>query len=116
MDANPLNPDEALDRIAQILGCKWSTRILSSLCAGERRPSEMLRECDEMAARVLHRCLNRLLSDGLITKQTFAEVPVRVEYELTDQGREFTALLEKATKISCAWQGTLKRVENPDLD
>jgi len=110
MDCNALSADEALERIAQILGCKWSVKILRVLGDGERRPSELLREWDEMAPKVLHRCLNRLECDGLIAKETFAEVPLRTEYTLTAQGREFVNLLESARSMSNQWSGTLRKV------
>ena len=83
----------------------------SALGDGERRPSELLREWEEMAPKVLHRCLNRLECDGLVGKETFAEVPLRVEYALTSQGREFVGLLESARTMSGKWIGTLRKVE-----
>jgi DNA-binding HxlR family transcriptional regulator len=107
---NALSSDEALDRIAQILGCKWSLRILSALSEGERRPSQLLRTCEEMAPRVMHRCLNRLERDGLLRKETFAEVPPHVEYELTDQGHQFLAVLTAAREMSDSWTGVQKKV------
>lgn len=113
MDVHALSADEALERIAQILGCKWSVKILCALYSSERRPSELLREWDEMAPKVLHRCLNRLELDGLIAKETFTEVPPRVEYELTDQGKQFVALLDTARNLSSHWKGS-QRLVLPD--
>ncbi len=106
-----LTSDEALERIAQILGCKWSVKILCALSGCERRPSELLRQWDEMAPKVMHRCLNRLEQDGLISKEVFNEVPARTEYELTEQGRVFVGLLDSARTMSSEWTGTLRRVE-----
>lgn len=110
MNAEALTSEEALERIAQILGCKWSLKILCALNAGERRPSQLLRNCDEMAPRVMHRCLNRLERDGLLEKETFAEVPPRVEYTLTDQGKRFVMLLESARAMSSDWTGIQRRI------
>lgn len=110
-EAKSLSNDEALERIAQVLGCKWSVKILYALSLRERRPSEFLREWGDIAARVLHRCLNRLELDGLVSKETFAEVPLRVEYDLTEQGREFVALLNSAQTMASQWTGTQRRVE-----
>lgn len=111
MDAKALSTDEALERIAQIMRCKWSVKILCALSAGERRPSELLREWEEIAPKVLHRCLNRLELDGLIAKSTFPEVPPRVEYTLTDQGKEFIALLDTVQTMSAQWTGHQRKVE-----
>jgi DNA-binding HxlR family transcriptional regulator len=114
-EAQLLSTDEALERIAQILGCKWSVKILYALNEGERRPSELLREWEAIAPRVLHRCLNRLELDGLLSKQTFAEVPLRTEYELTEQGREFVALLNSAQGLATQWTGSQRVIElTPD--
>ena len=111
VDTPQLSTDEALERIAQVMGCKWSVKILYALSQRERRPSELLREWESMAPRVLHRCLNRLELDGLLSKQTYAEVPLRTEYELTEQGRQFVALLNSAQTMATTWTGSQRVVE-----
>lgn len=97
----------AFDRIVQLLGCKWSVRILTLLDAsGPIRPSQVLRDVDGLPARVMHRCLARMERDGLLVKTVFATVPPHTEYDLTDAGRQFVELLDSAKGLARTWQGT----------
>lgn len=105
-----LSPDQAFDRIAQIMGCKWSVLILDELSEGAQRPSELLKKCPDVAPRVLHRCLNRLERDGLIQKETFNEIPPKVEYSLTEQGQSFYSLLKGARDLAKQWEGRQPKV------
>lgn len=98
--------DIAFERIVQLLGCKWSVRILSELVEGPRRPSEILRSQDGLAPRVLHRCLGRMSKDGLVHKHVFATVPPHTEYTLTPDGMEFVNLLKSAQRLAETWKGT----------
>jgi DNA-binding HxlR family transcriptional regulator len=101
----------AYERIVQLLGCKWSVRIVLELDArGPSRPSELLRSVEGLAPRVLHRCLARMEADGLLQKQVFACVPPRSEYSLTEEGREFVALLRNINDLAERWEGTQRPV------
>ncbi len=74
---------EVLDRI----GDKWTVLIISTLSAGVLRYSDLQASIPGISQRMLTQTLKRLECDGLITRTAFAEVPPRVEYELTDLGR-----------------------------
>lgn len=110
MESGTLSKQEAYERIAQIMGCKWSVRILDALANGSARPSELLRECGGLAERVLHRCLNRLQRDGLISKRCYAEIPPHTEYELTAMGKEVLRLLESAWSLADRWEGSQRAI------
>jgi DNA-binding HxlR family transcriptional regulator len=104
--ATNLRQEQAFERIAQLIGCKWSVRILSSLEDGPRRPSQLLKREDGLAARVLHRCLNRMERDGLLEKTVLPEVPPHTEYALTSAGRDFMRLLATVREMAERWKGT----------
>lgn len=101
-----LNRGEAYDRIAEVMGCKWSLLILDSINLGVTRPGAIERSHQGLTATVLHRCLNRMERDGLIHKTVFDELPQRVEYGLTAQGRRFWQIVEQARELAVNWQGT----------
>ncbi|MCW5946735.1 MAG: helix-turn-helix transcriptional regulator [Fimbriimonadales bacterium] len=106
-----MEPETAFERIAQLIGCKWSVRILVSLSSGVTRPSQILKQEDGLSARVMHRCLNRMEKDGLLQKTVLPEVPPHTEYELTDQGHEFVKLLTTVRDMATQWKGTQRPVK-----
>ncbi|HZL09289.1 MAG TPA: helix-turn-helix domain-containing protein [Prolixibacteraceae bacterium] len=75
---------DILDRF----GDKWSLLAILNLgYSGKTRFNELKSKIDGISQRMLTVTLRSLERDGLITRQIFAEVPPRVEYELTQLGR-----------------------------
>ena len=73
---------EVLDRV----GDKWSLLLIATLQGDRLRFSELLRHIPGISQRMLTLTLRQLERDGLITRTAHAEVPPRVEYELTELG------------------------------
>lgn len=72
------------------LGDKWSLLIIHNLAAApdsRRRFSELMRAIEGISQRMLALTLRHLERDGLVLRQVFPEIPPRVEYELTSQGK-----------------------------
>lgn len=74
---------------------KWKTPIVWRINEGEKRPSEMLRGIVKVDRRVLNQQLNEMVSDGILTKQSFNVLPPRVEYSLTPLGEKLVDVLWK---------------------
>lgn len=72
-----------LDRI----GDKWTLLIVSTLESERMRYTELQRHMPGVSQRMLSLSLKNLQRDGLVTRTAYAEVPPRVEYELTPMGR-----------------------------
>jgi DNA-binding HxlR family transcriptional regulator len=89
---------EVLDRI----GDKWTVLIISTLGGGPLRYSELQASIPGISQRMLTQTLKNLERDGLITRTAYAEVPPRVEYELTDLGRS----LMNAVMAMAGWAAT----------
>ena len=68
------------------IGDKWSGMVIACLEDGPRRFSE-LRVPIRATPKVLTQTLRALERDGMITRTAYAEIPPRVEYELTPLGR-----------------------------
>lgn len=73
---------QILDRIAD----KWSLLVISLLERGTMRFNELRRQIDGISQRMLTVTLRNLERDGLINRTVYAEVPPRVEYQLTALG------------------------------
>jgi DNA-binding HxlR family transcriptional regulator len=71
-----------LDRI----GDKWSLLLIGMLQGGPMRFTELLRTTPGISRRMLTLTLRALERDGLVTRTIYAEVPPRVEYEVTKLG------------------------------
>ncbi|AOD20328.1 MULTISPECIES: winged helix-turn-helix transcriptional regulator [Rhodococcus] len=70
-----------------VLGGAWKLTIVKNLIDGPCRFGELGRRVGPVSARVLTRQLRELEADGIVSRTVFAEVPPRVEYELTELGR-----------------------------
>ena len=74
------------DVVARI-GDKWSLIVLLALAEGSERFNALKRRIVGISQRMLTRTLRQLERDGYVLRTVHAEVPVRVEYSLTDLGR-----------------------------
>lgn len=79
---------------AQTLGDKWNPIIIRVLSERKRRFSELLQQCG-INPRTLSARLHDLELHQIISRTVYAEVPPRVEYELTDKGRDLIPILKK---------------------
>jgi DNA-binding HxlR family transcriptional regulator len=79
-----------LDRI----GDRWTVLVVVALCDGALRFSQLRSKIEGVTPKVLTQTLRALERDGLLTRTVFAEVPPRVEYELTELGRDLLAPID----------------------
>jgi DNA-binding HxlR family transcriptional regulator len=79
--------------VLDLLAGKWSVGVLYLLASGTRRYSEVFYEVGEVSKKALTQTLRTLEHDGLVTRRAYAEMPMRVEYSLTQLGWSITALL-----------------------
>lgn len=75
--------------VAQI-GDKWSILILFALVDGPERFNSIRKRIEGISQRMLTQTLRDLERDGFVSRTVYPEVPVRVEYELTEMGRGLT--------------------------
>ena len=76
-----------------MVGGKWKPYLINCMNRGVKRPSEFQRIIPGSTKRVLQQQLNEMERMGLVTKETFAEVPPRVEYSLTERGRSLLPII-----------------------
>jgi len=79
--------------VLDLLAGRWSIDVVYLLASGTRRYSEIFYEVGEISKKTLTQTLRTLESNGLVTRQAYAEVPVRVEYSLSPLGWSITRLL-----------------------
>lgn len=88
--ANGCPSRRLLDRI----GDRWTVLVVGTLSDGPRRFSEIRRAVEGVSQKMLTQTLRGLERDGLVTRTVYAEVPPRVEYELTTAGESLRSPLK----------------------
>ncbi|MFG2662496.1 winged helix-turn-helix transcriptional regulator, partial [Streptomyces sp. NPDC048425] len=78
---------DTLDRI----GDKWSVLVIGILSQGPLRFGVLHQRVPGVSQRMLTLTLRHLERDGIVTRTVYAEVPPRVEYELTELGEGLRA-------------------------
>lgn len=82
----------------ELIGGKWKGIVLFHLLGGKMRFSELTRQIGCVTQRMLTKQLRELETDGLINRIVYAEVPPRVEYELTKEGESLRSILNALKK------------------
>lgn len=83
-----LNNDECpIRNVVAKIGDKWSGLVLFALVDGADRFNSLKSRVVGISQRMLTQTLRDLEREGYVNRTVFAEVPLRVEYELTDMGR-----------------------------
>lgn len=77
----------------QYIRGKWKIKLISNLKDGTLRMGELEHRIPEANPRVLARQLRSLENDGIVQRKIYAEVPLRVEYSLTEYGKAMMELL-----------------------
>ncbi len=90
-------------RTAEIISGKWTLLIIRDLATGTKRFSQLERSLHGISPKTLSERLCSLEHEGIITRQTFAEVPPKVEYTLTEKGQDLVALIETMRIYGRRW-------------
>lgn len=80
--------------VEDIVGCKWSLTVLELVRRGIHRPGAMEHAVPGLSAKVLNERLRKLMRFGILQKESYPEIPPRVEYRLTEFGARFSAILD----------------------
>ena len=86
-----------------LIGGKYKALILWHLMEGALRFSELSRAVPGATPRMLTRQLRELEASGLVARRVFAEVPVRVEYSLTESGKSIYPILSAMYRWGSAY-------------
>lgn len=84
-----------LNYAMSIIGGKWKMQIICALNnQGKLRYNELRRKMDKISNTVLAASLKELEEEGLVTRQVYTEVPVKVEYATTELCDKLMPILE----------------------
>lgn len=86
----------------QLLGKRWTGLILFQLLSGPQRFSE-IESALPVSGRLLSERLKELEKEGIVDRRIYPEVPVRVEYSLTEKGRALEPIFRDIQKWAENW-------------
>ena len=98
----------------QLLSGKWAILILQKLSEGPQRFNQLQKQIDITQATLANQ-LKSLESEGLIHREVFPEVPLRVEYTLTEIGEQFRPVLESIEKWGYQYIDYLKEKNKANI-
>ncbi len=94
----------------EVLSSRWTTPVLWTLNEfGRQRFVELQRRINPITPKVLTQRLRQLERDGLVRRHQYAEVPPRVEYEITDLGASLAPIFAQLTDWGAANAGTVEQ-------
>ncbi|GAA3988018.1 hypothetical protein GCM10022247_03020 [Allokutzneria multivorans] len=87
-------PECPIARFLVVLEGPWATLVVRDLLDGPKRFTELRAGLPGISPKTLSARLKRLEETGLVTRTAYAEVPPRVEYELTEAGARLKKVLD----------------------
>ena len=90
------------EKASKLLSKRWVGLIIHQLLDGPKRFSTLESEI-KLSGKVLSERLKELENNQLITRTVYAEVPVRVEYELTKKGYALKPVMDAIDDWSQSW-------------
>ena len=95
-------------RLLDLIGDKWTPIVLYILGQGTKRYGELRRHLPDVSKKMLTQTLRAMERDGLLRRKVYAEVPPRVDYDLTPLGRVFLEPVTALCARAQAHQGDLE--------
>jgi len=92
-------PAKTARMVETIVGCKWSITVYHLLDNGIYRPGQMVKSVEGLTTKVLNSCLKKNIEFGILQRNTFNEIPPRVEYQVTEFGSKFISVLTELEKL-----------------
>lgn len=87
----------------EILGKRWTGLIIRTLLSGQKRFSDIAESIPNMSARMLTERFKELENEGIVVRKVYPETPVRIEYELTEKGKELEPVMDEIQKWAEKW-------------
>jgi DNA-binding HxlR family transcriptional regulator len=91
------------EQAIQLLGKRWTGLILDTLMSGPRRFCELTSTVEGLSDRVLSDRLREMESAGIIERVVYPQIPVRVEYRLTEKGQALKPVVDSIHTWAERW-------------
>lgn len=106
----PLDFECGITIASEVIFSKWKFCILMELNKGITRPKDLVDAVTGITKRVLHQQLKQLEFYKIIDRITYPEIPPRVEYSLTEDGKRILPILDAINKWGLDYAPTFKGI------
>ncbi len=90
-------------RAVELVGRRWTGAILMVLLQGASRFTDIVHAVPGLSDRLLSERLKELEAEGIVSRTVHPETPVRIEYQLTEKGRDLSGVAEAVTGWATRW-------------
>lgn len=112
----PLDFDCGITIATEVIFSKWKFCILMELDKGITRPKDLVEAVTGITKRVLHQQLKQLEFYKIIDRVTYPEIPPRVEYFLTEDGKRILPILDAINKWGLDYAPKFKEIIGLDSE
>jgi DNA-binding HxlR family transcriptional regulator len=102
MKESKINLCPLVQKGMDLISKRWNGLIIQTLLTGSHRFSE-IEASIPISGRLLSERLKELEKEGIVTREVFSEVPIRVEYSLTEKGLALTPIIREVENWSKKW-------------
>jgi len=103
LSINPSHTCPRYEHAIAILGKRWTGLLLNALLQGPQRFCELTTLVEGLSDRVLSDRLRELEAEGVVKRIVYPQIPVRVEYQLTDKGRALKPVIDAIHTWAGEW-------------
>ena len=89
-----------VDTTSKIIGKKYTVLLIRNMLSNHKRFNQFLESIEGMNQKILSTRLKEMEREGLVTRKVYAEIPLRVEYFLTEKGRATKPILDQMAAFS----------------
>ncbi len=107
---NKTTPVCGVTLCTKMIGSPWKPIILFRISKGINRFTTLLREIEGINRQMLSKQLKQLEKSGILERQTFAEIPPRVEYSLTPLGKSLLPVVQSMKSWGDKQYGTTPKI------
>ena len=93
-------------RAAELLGRRWNPQLVRAMLAGATRFSDLTTAIPGLSDHVLSERLKELEATGIVTRTVTPTTPVRIEYSLTDAGKDLAGVMGELATWAERWATT----------
>ncbi|HEX7056801.1 MAG TPA: helix-turn-helix domain-containing protein [Bacilli bacterium] len=101
MDNHQLCPK--FEAAFELLGKRWTGLMIRALLDGPKRFKDISEMIPSMSDRMLSDRFKELEAEGLLVRRVYPETPVRIEYELTEKGKDLKSVMDEVQKWGNKW-------------
>ena len=90
-------------RAADLIGRRWSPQVVRALQTGATRFTELRGSIPHISDALLSERLKELEVQGIVSRTVTPETPVRIDYRLTDRGKDLTKVIDELARWAERW-------------